>query len=250
MVHALERVRVRRHAYANRNAAAASGKPDRRGGGGSGPGGSGGGSGPGGPRGGPGGPDPDPSPGPFGDPSSPGFDPSAYDRFIADEDEADGLTRPSGASSPRREMSFIESVFAFVFGRGDPNDALEERRWRAIALLLRANRGAVFAEQIAPSRTSTCSGVDAAGSRAWDWWGVVAGFVSRAVRGVRDVLYASRGDRRRRGRVSRIRIRRRKMRLGASRTHEGYVLEVLAKFGGHAEASDDGKLVYVFPLCR
>ena len=23
------------------------------------------------------------------------------------------------------ELSFIESVFAFVFGRGDPNDALE-----------------------------------------------------------------------------------------------------------------------------
>jgi hypothetical protein len=29
--------------------------------------------------------------------------------------------------------------------------------------------------------------------------------------------------------------------------HEGYMLEVLTRFGGHAESSDDGKLVYVFP---
>ena len=145
-------------------------------------------------------------------------------------------------------MSFIESVFAFVFGRGDPNDALEERRWRAIALLLRANRGAVFAEQIAPFSDQYLLGVDAAGSRAWDWWGVVAGFVSRAVRGVRDVLYNVRGDRRRRGRVlADSDSSEENAPRDASRTHEGYVLEVLAKFGGHAEASDDGKLVYVFP---
>ena len=146
-------------------------------------------------------------------------------------------------------MSFIESVFAFVFGRGDPNDALEERRWRAIALLLRANRGAVFAEQIAPFSDQYLLGVDAAGSRAWDWWGVVAGFVSRAVRGVRDGLYNVRGDqRRRRGRgVADSDSSSENAPRDASRTHEGYVLEVLAKFGGHAEASDDGKLVYVFP---
>ena len=241
----------RRHAYANRNAAAASGKPDRRGGGGSGPGGSGGGSGgPGGSGGGSGPGGPGGGPGPDPDPSSPGFDPSAYDRFIADEDEADGLNnRPSGAPSPRREMSFIESVFAFVFGRGDPNDALEERRWRAIALLLRANRGAVFAEQIAPFSDQYLLGVDAAGSRAWDWWGVVAGFVSRAVQKVRDGLYNVRGhQRRRRGRVvADSDSSEENAPRDASRTHEGYVLEVLAKFGGHAEASDDGKLVYVFP---
>ena len=29
--------------------------------------------------------------------------------------------------------------------------------------------------------------------------------------------------------------------------HEGYMLEVLTRFGGYAEASDDGKLIYIFP---
>ena len=47
-------------------------------------------------------------------------------------------------------MTFVESVFAFVFGRGDPNDDMEHRRWRAVSALLRVNRGAVFAEQVAP----------------------------------------------------------------------------------------------------
>ena len=32
--------------------------------------------------------------------------------------------------------------------------------------------------------------------------------------------------------------------------HEGYVLEVLSRFGGHAESSDDGRLVYVFPALQ
>ena len=36
----------------------------------------------------------------------------------------------------------------------------------------------------------------------------------------------------------------------ASRMHEGYVLEALAKFGGHAESSEDGRLVYVFPALQ
>ena len=31
-----------------------------------------------------------------------------------------------------REMSFIESVFSFVFGDGDPNYNLEERRYRQV----------------------------------------------------------------------------------------------------------------------
>ena len=50
----------------------------------------------------------------------------------------------------KRELSFMESIYAFVFGRGDPNESLDVRRWRAIGALLRVNRGAVFAEQVAP----------------------------------------------------------------------------------------------------
>ena len=48
------------------------------------------------------------------------------------------------------DMNFFESVFSFVFGDGDPNANLEERRWREIATMIRNNNGVVIAEQIAP----------------------------------------------------------------------------------------------------
>jgi hypothetical protein len=48
------------------------------------------------------------------------------------------------------DMNFFESVFSFLFGDGDPNANLEERRWREIATMIRNNYGVVIAEQIAP----------------------------------------------------------------------------------------------------
>jgi hypothetical protein len=48
------------------------------------------------------------------------------------------------------KMSFLEAVYSFLFGDGNPNADLEERRWKAIANTIRNNRGAVVAEQIAP----------------------------------------------------------------------------------------------------
>ena len=48
------------------------------------------------------------------------------------------------------EMSFLEAVYSLVFGDGDPNQGLEDRRWRRVAAVIRANRGAVTAEQLAP----------------------------------------------------------------------------------------------------
>jgi hypothetical protein len=29
-------------------------------------------------------------------------------------------------------MNFIESIFSFVFGDGDPNDGLEDKRWKMV----------------------------------------------------------------------------------------------------------------------
>lgn len=49
-----------------------------------------------------------------------------------------------------REMSFLEAVFSFLFGDGDPNADLEDRRWQSIAAVIRNSRGAIVAEQIAP----------------------------------------------------------------------------------------------------
>lgn len=48
------------------------------------------------------------------------------------------------------EMGFLESVFSFLFGDGNPNADLEERRWREIAAMIRSHNGVVVAEQIAP----------------------------------------------------------------------------------------------------
>ncbi len=57
-------------------------------------------------------------------------------------------------------MNFLEAVFSFLFGDGDPNVNLEEQRWQAIATVIRNNRGAVIAEQIAPYLDDLGEGYD------------------------------------------------------------------------------------------
>ena len=56
----------------------------------------------------------------------------------------------SRLTGQKPEMSFLEAVFSFIFGDGNPNHNLEERKWSDIAAAIRNNRGAVVAEQIAP----------------------------------------------------------------------------------------------------
>ncbi len=48
------------------------------------------------------------------------------------------------------QLNFFEAIFSFLFGDGNPNADLEERRQKEIAAVIRTNRGAVVAEQIAP----------------------------------------------------------------------------------------------------
>ncbi|CEM07805.1 unnamed protein product [Vitrella brassicaformis CCMP3155] len=48
------------------------------------------------------------------------------------------------------EMGFLESVFSYVFGDGDPNYKLSEERIKAATSLIRQNGGVVTAEQLAP----------------------------------------------------------------------------------------------------
>lgn len=50
----------------------------------------------------------------------------------------------------KSQLNFLEAVFSFLFGDGNPNANLEERRWQEIATAIRNNGGAVVAEQIAP----------------------------------------------------------------------------------------------------
>jgi len=48
------------------------------------------------------------------------------------------------------QLNFLEAIFSFLFGDGNPNANLEERRWQEIATVIRNNQGAIVAEQIAP----------------------------------------------------------------------------------------------------
>ncbi|MBD2104882.1 hypothetical protein [Leptolyngbya sp. FACHB-261] len=53
-------------------------------------------------------------------------------------------------SEQKPQMNFLEAVFSFLFGDGNPNANLEERRWQTIGSLIRRNRGVAIAEQVAP----------------------------------------------------------------------------------------------------
>lgn len=48
------------------------------------------------------------------------------------------------------DMGFLESVFSYVFGDGNPNGDIEERRLALVGEMIRQNGGAVTAEQLAP----------------------------------------------------------------------------------------------------
>lgn len=64
----------------------------------------------------------------------------------------------SGRYSPGRrspaqsgeKLQFLEAIFSFLFGDGDPNADLEERRWRTIGTVITNNGGAIAAEQVVP----------------------------------------------------------------------------------------------------
>lgn len=53
-------------------------------------------------------------------------------------------------SRTKSELNFLEAVFSFLFGDGNPNADLDDRRWQSVAQVIQANGGAVVAEQITP----------------------------------------------------------------------------------------------------
>ena len=56
---------------------------------------------------------------------------------------------PSQRTDPE-EMGFLPSIFSYVFGDGNPNAQVEEKRLSLAAATIRENKGAVTAEQLAP----------------------------------------------------------------------------------------------------
>lgn len=53
-------------------------------------------------------------------------------------------------SRQRHRSNFLLDCFSFLFGDGDPNAHLDERRWRLIAQTIKRNKGVVTDEQLAP----------------------------------------------------------------------------------------------------
>ncbi len=72
---------------------------------------------------------------------SPGYERNYYERQN---------TSISRSEKRENKMNFLEAVYSFLFGDGNPNYNLEERRWQEIGSVIRTNDGAVIAEQIAP----------------------------------------------------------------------------------------------------
>ncbi|BAQ59753.1 hypothetical protein GM3708_158 [Geminocystis sp. NIES-3708] len=54
------------------------------------------------------------------------------------------------SNSSENELNFLESIYSFLFGDGNPNANFEEKRWRSIATTIQNNNGAIIAEQLAP----------------------------------------------------------------------------------------------------
>jgi len=75
------------------------------------------------------------------------FSPGFYDD---DEPFSRKREQSRGRRKPKSELSFLEAIFSFLFGDGNPNAKLEDRRWQEIGSVIRNNGGAVVGEQIAP----------------------------------------------------------------------------------------------------
>jgi len=78
------------------------------------------------------------------------FGPSPFDLFYYRPYYGYYYDDYSGRKRNPEEMGFLEAIFSYIFGDGDPNVGFDEDRMKLIAQVIRANGGAVVAEQLAP----------------------------------------------------------------------------------------------------
>jgi hypothetical protein len=76
--------------------------------------------------------------------------PSPFDFFFYRPYGYYGYYGQPEATRDPEDMGILESVFSYIFGDGNPNPNLEERRLSLAASVIRQNKGAVTAEQLAP----------------------------------------------------------------------------------------------------
>lgn len=71
----------------------------------------------------------------------------------------------SGYDTPAKrgpeKTNFLYNCFSFLFGDGNPNTNIEERRWQTIAQLIRQNEGAITTDQLSPYTGSNPDNEDA-----------------------------------------------------------------------------------------
>jgi hypothetical protein len=60
----------------------------------------------------------------------------------------------------RKRLNFLEAVFSVLFGDGNPNADLEQRRWNYIGNLIHRQQGVAIGEQIAPYLDDLGQGFD------------------------------------------------------------------------------------------
>lgn len=71
-------------------------------------------------------------------------------------------TSEYGYDSGKKEKkeSFLDKVFSFLFGDGDPNADLTERYWQTLARVIKAHKGVLTADELAPYTAVEGSGED------------------------------------------------------------------------------------------
>ena len=68
--------------------------------------------------------------------------------------------QPIRAKTQRKPVNFLEAVFSVLFGDGNPNADLEQRRWSYISNLIHRQQGVAIGEQIAPYLDDLGQGTD------------------------------------------------------------------------------------------
>ncbi|PNW80988.1 hypothetical protein CHLRE_07g338350v5 [Chlamydomonas reinhardtii] len=109
------------------------------------------------------------------------------------------------------QLSFVESIFSFVFGDGDPNADFEERRWQRLGEMIRAKGGVVTAEEMAPYLDPP-EPADPPGRPLYDSSGMTETYIPYP--------------------------------------DENFVLPALIKFGGEPSVDEAGRILYRFPALQ
>ena len=60
----------------------------------------------------------------------------------------------------QEKRNFVDAVLSFLFGEGNPNEDLEDRKWQTIGKVIASNQGIVVAEQLAPYTGNSCENED------------------------------------------------------------------------------------------